>query len=83
MDKDGQSQTTMATLNLNTNRQSSEHANCQLPKTTKCKTFSNQCGEPFEQNQAFYFKQEVLLLFLHKSFGTPEFQNCGNLVRTD
>ena len=28
----------------------------------------------------FYFKLDVLLLFLHNSYGTPEFRNCWNLV---
>jgi hypothetical protein len=28
---------------------------------------------------AFYFKKEVVLLFLHNSHGTPKFINCGRL----
>ena len=31
----------------------------------------------------FYFKSEVLLLFLHNSHGTPEFTNCGILAGED
>ena len=33
--------------------------------------------------QSFYFKYEVLLLFLHNSHGTPEFTDCGILARED
>ena len=32
---------------------------------------------------AFYFKYRILVLFLHKSYGTPEFPDCGNLVGAD
>ena len=31
----------------------------------------------------FYFKQEVLLLFLHNRHGTPEFTVCGILAGED
>ena len=29
------------------------------------------------------FKYEILVLFLHNSYGTPEFPDCGNLVGAD
>ena len=31
----------------------------------------------------FYFKQDILMLFFHNSFGTSEFSNCGNQVGAD
>jgi hypothetical protein len=34
-------------------------------------------------NGTFYFKYEVLLLFLHNSHGTPEFTNSGVLAGED
>ena len=28
----------------------------------------------------FYFKYDILVLFFHNSYSTPEFPGCGNLV---
>ena len=32
---------------------------------------------------SFYFKWDILVLFLHNSYGTSEFPDCGNLVGAD
>ena len=32
---------------------------------------------------SFYFKQDILVLFLPNSYGTSEFPDCGNLVGED
>ena len=31
----------------------------------------------------FYFQENILVLFLHNSYGTPDFPDCGNLVGPD
>ena len=31
----------------------------------------------------FYFKYDILVLFLHNSYVTPEFPDCGHLVGAD
>ena len=35
------------------------------------------------QESPFYFKKDILVLFLHNSYCTSEFPNCGNLVGAD
>ena len=37
----------------------------------------------FQADQTFYFKYDILVLFLHNSYGTPEFPNGGKLEGTD
>ena len=32
---------------------------------------------------SFYFKYDILVLFLHNGYGTLEFPDCGNLVGVD
>ena len=38
---------------------------------------------PLSPGRAILFQTQLLLLFLHKSHGTKEIPNCGNLVRPD
>ena len=33
--------------------------------------------------KACYFKSDILVLFMHNSYGTSEFPDCGNLVGED
>ena len=56
--------------------------------TTPASNFTNQSYPITEElschtENTFYFKFDVLLLFLHKSYGTPEFPDCGNQVGAD
>ena len=35
------------------------------------------------RDHTFYFKYDILVLFLHNSYGSSEFPDCGNLVGAD
>ena len=40
----------------------------------------NELNYESQTYKALYFKQVTLLLFMHNSYCTPEFPNCGNVV---